>query len=286
MSANLRVAFLVVLAFAFVAGANGFAKAVQLLETGPVLHPFQIACARFTFGFLTLLPFALREGRTAFRTTMPFRHALRVLFGLAGVAATFMAVGMMPIADALAIAWAFPLFTMIFAVLFLRERPGPRRWAAAFVGFVGVVVMCQPGAGVLQTGALVALAGAVFMGAEVVVIRTIATIDRPLTILTINNLMGAVFSWLLAAPVLEVPTLTQMPYMVAVGSVMVCGQMLFIRAAALGEANFVAPFSYSTLIYAAIIGWLFFSETPGMHLLWGGGLIVLSGLVIALSRRP
>ncbi|MEO9899804.1 DMT family transporter [Nisaea sp.] len=212
------------------------------------------------------------------------KHGLRIVFGAAGVTASFAAVGMMPLADAIAIAWTSPIFAMIFAILFLRESIVPLRWVGAALGLVGVVVMNQPGAGVLQAGALVALLSAVLVGAEVVTIRLLAQSDDPLTILAINNLAGAVISGCAAIPVFQVPDIAQLPYLVGVGSIMVCGQLLFIRAAAMGEASFIAPFYYSTLIYAALFGLLFFGEIPGLNLLAGGALIVASGLVIAFAR--
>lgn len=279
-----KTAIFVIVSCAFFAGANACAKGVQFLEAGPDLHPLQIAFARFAFGFLTLLPFILRRGRGVFRTQIPVKHGLRIVFGVAGVTASFAAVGMMPLADAIAIAWTSPIFAMIFAIIFLGERVVPLRWAGAALGLAGVVIMNQPGAGVLQTGALIALLSAILVGAEVVTIRLLAQSDNPLTILAINNLSGAVISGLACIPVFQMPDLAQLPYLIGVGSVMVCGQLLFIRAAAIGEASFIAPFYYSTLIYAAFFGLLFFGEIPGLHLLAGGGLIVASGLVIAFAR--
>lgn len=283
----LKAALLVVVSCAFFAGANACAKGVQLLPGGPDLHPVQIAFSRFLFGFLTLLPFVLHRGRAVFRTAIPVKHAVRVVFGAAGVATSFTAVGMMPLADALAIAWTSPIFTMLFAILVLKERLVPLRWLGAAAGLAGVVVMSRPGAGVFEAGAMVALLSAVLVGAEVVTIRLLAQTDRPLTILAINNLAGLVISGLAAVPFLQLPTWEQLPYLIGVGSIMVCGQLLFIRAAAMGEANFIAPFYYSTLLYAALFGLLFFDEVPGLHLLIGGGMIVASGLVIAFARpRP
>ncbi|UUX50268.1 DMT family transporter [Nisaea acidiphila] len=280
----LKTALLVVISCAFFAGANACAKAVQLLEAGPALHPVQIAFSRFLFGFLTLLPFVLHRGRGVFRTSIPMKHGVRVVFGAAGVAASFAAVGMMPLADALAIAWTSPIFAMVFAILVLKEQLVPLRWFGAAVGLAGVVVMNQPGAGVFQTGAMIALLSALLVGAEVVTIRVLAQSDKPLTILAINNLAGLVISGLAAIPFMELPSWEQMPYLVGVGSIMVCGQLLFIKAAAMGEANFIAPFYYSTLLYAALFGLLFFDEVPGLHLIVGGGMIVASGLVIAFAR--
>jgi drug/metabolite transporter (DMT)-like permease len=112
----------------------------------------------------------------------------------------------------------------------------------------------------------------------------LAQTDRPLTILAINNLAGLIISGLAALPFLQMPTADQIPYLVGVGSIMVCGQLLFLKAAAIGEANFIAPFYYSTLLYAALFGLLFFDEVPGLHLLIGGGMIVTSGLAIAFIR--
>ena len=267
----------------FFAGANGFAKAVHLL--GDVdIHPLQVVFSRFLFAFLAISPFLVLKRRSLQATAIPLWHLLRVLLGMSGVFCVFWAVTAMPLGDVTAIAFSSPLFTMIFAGIFLHELVGRARAIAAVVGFAGVVIMVQPSAATFQPMALVAFAAAVIIGGEVMAIRKLAQHDNPLTILAINNLLGAVLSGLAAFTFLTWPTTSQLLALAAVGVVMVAGQFIFVKAMAMGEANFLAPFYYANLIFAALWGFLFFAEIPLWTSYLGAALIVGSGIYISLKK--
>jgi drug/metabolite transporter (DMT)-like permease len=276
----LRAAALVVTACFFFAAANALARAVQLPGAGAEIPALQVTFCRFLFGFLALVPWILARGTTPFRTTAPAMHALRVACGVGGVACLFAALARLPLAEATAIAWANPLFAMLFAAWFLKDRVDARGWAAAAVGFAGVLVMLRPGAAAFAPAGLLALAAALFVGAEVVVIKALAGRDPPLTVLAISNLAGLVVSGLVAAPFLVWPAPGQALPLAAVGIVMVTGQLLFLKALTLRETSFVAPFYYATLLHAFLIGWLAFGETPSPAVLLGALLIVGAGLYV------
>ncbi len=275
---------LVLLACAFFAGANTFAKAVgESGAMGPDIHPLQIAFSRFLFGLLTIAPALLLSKQASWRPRAPLKyHFGRVALGLGGLICGFWALTVMPLADVVSIAFSSPIFTMLFAVLFLGEFVGLRRSAAAAVGFLGVLVMVQPTSETFQVFALVALLGAVFTGGEVVMVRVLALREHPVTVLFINNAVGTILAFAIAFPVLQWPSVAQWPLLAGVGVTMVIGQLFFVRAMALGEANFLAPFYYSSIVYAAILGFVIFGETPGWHSYAGAALIVASGLYISL----
>lgn len=287
MPPQLRAALLCILSCAFFAGAGAFAKAAQTLAPGPDLHPLQVTAGRFLFAFLALLPFLLWTGASVLRTEIPLRHLQRVVFGVAGVAFLFSAVREIPLGDATAIAWASPMFALVFAWLFLKEPVDRRRWLAAVIGFTGIVVMVRPTSAAFEPAALLALAAAVFVGAEVVTIRLLATRDGTLTVLILNNAMGAVIACLAASAVFVMPSAAQIACMVAVGVVMLTGQAIFFKALVVAEASFVAPFYYATLIWATLIGLLVFGEVPGWHLLVGASLVITGGVLVSWrSGRP
>jgi len=277
-----RAAVLCIIACAFFAGANALAKAAQTVVPGPDLHPTQVAAARFLFAFLVLTPYILRRGRGVYRTAIPFRHVQRVLLGFAGVTCIFIAVSGMPLGDATAIAWSAPLFALICAALFLGERVGVARWAAACLGFVGVLVVMRPTAAAFEPIGLVALMAAVFTGAEVATIRVLAIRDSTLTILALNNTIGVVVACAIAAPFVVWPSPEQGLALAGVGVVMVCGQAIFLKAVALAEASAIAPFYYMTIAWSAAIGAVAFGEAVGWRLILGAGLIAAGGVFVAM----
>jgi drug/metabolite transporter (DMT)-like permease len=286
---NVKAAFMVVVACAFFAGANTFAKAVGLANDVGFsdIHPLQIAFARFFFGFLAISTVRLTiQRRAPWRPNAPFWiHFSRVTMGLGGLICVFWALTALPLADVTAIAFSSPIFTMFFAVMFLGEVVGIRRPIAAVVAFIGVLVMVQPTSDSFHILALVALLGAVFTGAEVVFVRVLAQRDHPVTILLINNALGALMALALAFPVLSWPSVAQWPLLAGVGIAMVTGQLIFVRAMAVGEANFLAPYYYSNLLYAALFGFLFFGELPQWTSYVGAALIVGSGIYIAFRTK-
>ena len=200
--------------------------------------------------------------------------------GVGGLACIFGAVEVLPLADVIAVAWSSPLFALVFAAWFLRERVDGARWVAAVAGFAGVLVMMRPSPSTFEPMALMALGAAVLTGAEVVSVRLLAGRDPGLTILAINNALGALIACSIAAFVFVMPSGPQLLAMAGVGVVMVTGQALFLQALRIAEASAVAPFYYSTLIWAALIGVFVFGELPGWHLYVGAALIVAGGAFV------
>ena len=273
------------LACGLFAAANACAKAVQVISGGAI-PPEQVTFCRFAFGLLGLLPWLVRARTSALRTRAPGLHALRVLFGVGGVTCLFAALARMPLGEVTAIAWSSPLVAMLIAALLMGDRVGIGRWLAAGVGFAGVAVMMRPtGAGLAPAG-LLALAAALFNGAEVATIRALASRDPPLTVLLISNGAGTVLSLALASPSLTAPSAPELALLAGVGLGTVAGQLLFMEALRLRELSFVAPFYYATLVYAFVYGIVLFGEQPTRHGLLGAAMIVASGLYTLRVKRP
>lgn len=283
MTDNLKGAFFIVISCGFIAATSAIAKNLGM-DGGADLHPLQVSFGRFLFGFLTLVPFAIIK-RPSFEGARWSRHMGRVFFGWAGVSGMFAAVALMPLANATAISFLSPFFAMILAILFLGERAGPWRWGAAAIAFSGVVVLTQPGTDAFQPTALIALMAAMFMGTELVFIKSLTGNEPPLRILLINNGAGAVLSGCAAAFFWEPVSAPQWVMLAAIGTVMVTAQSFFLRGMKLGEANYVAPFMYTTLLYAALYGMLFFGEIPSLTTFAGAVLILTGAAILGWRER-
>lgn len=278
-----RTALLCTLGCGLFAAANACAKAALTMLPGPELHPVQITAARFLFGALALLPFILRAGPGVLRSSVPLRHVQRIAFGLGGVTSMFFAVQAMPLADATAIGRTAPLFTLLVAALLMKERGSGMRWLAAGVGFGGVIVVMQPTATAFDLVGLIPLLAAFCTGMEVATIRVLALRDKPLTVLALNNIGGAAVACFFAAFVFVMPSWQQGLALVGIGIAMVSGQALIVRAFAVSEASVIAPFYYTTIAWAALIGVVVFGEPITAALILGTGLIALAGVLIAIS---
>ncbi|RVU37959.1 DMT family transporter [Hwanghaeella grinnelliae] len=283
MTNNLKGAVFIILSCGFIAATSAIAKQLGP-EGGAGLHPLQVSFGRFLFGFLTLLPIALIT-RPTFSGTKWTLHVSRSIFGWAGVSSMFAAVALMPLAEATAISFLSPFFTMILAILFLGERAGPWRWGAAAVAFTGVLILTQPGTSAFQPSALIALMAAMFMGAELTLIKRLTGTEPLLRILLINNFIGTVISGCAAYAFWEPVSMPQWGMLAAIGIIMVTAQSLFVRGMRLGEANYVAPFMYTTLLYAALYGVLFFGEMPSAPTFGGAALILTGAAVLGWRER-
>jgi drug/metabolite transporter (DMT)-like permease len=272
---------LMLLACALLAATTLIAKTLGPAASGEeALHPLQVTAGRFTFAALALLPIVIWL-RPTFKGAAWTNHALRVAFGWAGVTCLFAAAAMMRLADATAISFLNPIVAMILSIPLLGEKVGPWRWGAAGIAFAGAIILAEPGAGAIQPAAVIALLAAIFMGAEAILIKKLSDAEPPLRILAINNMIGMALALAAASFVWRWPTPGQWLLLAALGCIMVSVQALFIQALRRGDASFVMPFFYTTLVYAALYDFLVFSEIPTVAAWTGAGLIVTGALVIA-----
>ena len=175
-----------------------------------------------------------------------------------------------------------PLMLVALSVPFLRERVGPRRWAAVFVGFVGVLIVLRPGADAVHWGALLVLAGAFFYAIYQIQTRKLAGYDDPRTT-AVYTILAAFIVATVAVPFFwEMPRNTvDWLLFLALGVVGGLAHYFIIKAYQYAEASLVGPFDYSQLVGASIFGFLLFGEVPDTWTWVGAAVIIASGLYIA-----
>ena len=275
---------LMLTATAFIAATMMLAKLLGGDHLGPALHPLQITHGRFVFAFCAIST-ALAVLRPRFGKIHWHLHVGRTAFGAAGVTCMFAAVAFIPLPDATAISFLNPVFGMLLAIPLLGERVGPWRWFAAAMAFVGAMILLRPGTGAFEVAGLLALAAAVLMGGELIFIKKLSNVENPLQILFINNALGVCLSTLAVIPVWVMPAGPQWAGLVALGVLMACAQACFVNAMARAEASFITPFSYMTLLFAALYDLLIFDVVPDAVSWLGAGVIVAGALVLAWRDR-
>lgn len=281
-----------VLAAAFILAATGFialttlfAKALGTGALGPwslgaPLPALQISHGRFVFALLVIGTLAaamrLRVGRVHWRL-----HLGRTVLGWMGVTLMFAAVAFIPMADATAISFLNPVFCMLFAIPLLGERVGPVRWSAAAIALLGALILLRPSPLGFQPAALLALAAAVAMGLELILIKKLSGREGPLQILLVNNLIGAGIASLAVIPVWQAPAPAQWACLAGIGLAMAAAQACFVNGMARADASFVAPVSYATLAFAAAWDALVFGILPDAVSVTGAAVILSGGLLLA-----
>jgi drug/metabolite transporter (DMT)-like permease len=247
---------------------------------GPRLPVAQVTFFRAACGFLTLLPFAIAAGPGVLKTKRPLGHLMRGLIGATAMFCGFYALANLPLAAATAYGFTKPLFLVLLAAFMLGEKVRARRITATVAGFVGVLVMLRPHAGI-EFAALVALFGAACVAGVVVSIKLLIRTEKPVTVLIY---FGFISTAIMAAPAWAVwvpPNSTELMLLMAVGAMGASGQSAMIRAYTLAEATAIGPLDYLRLLYAAALGYLVFGEVPDLWMWAGAGIIIASTLYIA-----
>ncbi|MGV6812725.1 MAG: DMT family transporter [Brevirhabdus sp.] len=274
-----QAAGFMLLASVLIAGTTLVAKLLGGETLGAGLHPLQISHGRFLFAWLALAGVAavLRSALT--RPDLRL-HAMRSLAGWGGVSLMFAAVTFIPLADATAISFLNPVFAMLLAIPLLGERVGKWRWLAAGIALSGGLVLLRPGEGALQAGALLALGAAVVLGLEITLVKRLAGREPLFQILLLANSFGLLFSSLAVIPVWVPPTAAQWGGMVALGLMMAIAQAMYVQSLRRADTSFAVPFSYATLVFAALYDFLIFDVVPGAATALGAGLIVMGALLL------
>ncbi len=247
----------------------------------PDYSTIQLMFFRSVFAFLPLAPLVLRNGLVgSLRTRRLGTHALRSLFGIAALGCFFWSLSLLPLADATAITFAAPLFVTALSLPLLGEVVRARRWTAVGVGFLGVLVMVQPGVGVLQPAALLPLAAALFLALMVIQVRKLTRTDSDTTIVLYYTLFATLVTGTMVPFYWITPGLTDFLLLAAVGVLGGLGQLALTAAFRRAEASILAPFDYTAMVWAVLFGFLVWGELPAPNIWLGVAIVIASGIYI------
>jgi len=247
------------------------------------MHPLQVVFFRNFFALVFLSPLILRNGIGLLRTQNMGLYWLRSLINIAGMAAGFTALTLIPLTEATALGFTAPLFTTIGAILLLGEVIKLRRMAAIAVGFCGVMIVVGPSLGGLSFGASLALTNAVLLAVTALIEKRLTGTDRVETIIlwmvilsTPMALVPALFVWTWP----DAMTLLWLICLAAAGSL---GHYCWTSACSLAEMTQIQPLEFVKLPLTAAAGFLLFTEVPSTAVWIGGAIIFLSTAYI--TRR-
>jgi drug/metabolite transporter (DMT)-like permease len=227
-----------------------------------------------------LLYLPSQGGFAALRTRRPGLQALRAITGLGSMACGFYAIAAMTLADYVAISFTAPLFGTLLSIPFLGERVGPWRFGACLVGFSGIVIMVGPTGAGLDLYAGFAVASAFLYGVVMIAMRRLGGVDNAAATVfyfTFGSALASgaamVFDWV-------TPTFGDLLLLCTVGILGGIGQICMTQAYRLAPPSIIAPFDYTAMIWALLIGWFFFDTLPTASSAVGAAVICASGLFI------
>ncbi len=192
----------------------------------------------------------------------------------------------LPLGNATAINLAAPLFMVVFAVWFLKERPGAARWLAVAVGFAGVLCVVQPAGDGFNAWALLCLAGTLFHATRDLLTRRIdpaipsivVTLSTALAVTLLAGALSLVQGW-------RTFTVGQLAWLGAAAVFLVAGYFFIIQCMRQGEVSLTAPFRYSALLFAVLLGYVVWGDVPDPWAWCGIAMLVYSGLYVVHDQR-
>lgn len=272
-------------ATALVAATSLIAKALGTGVGGPEIHALQISAGRFAFAFAALLPYLLRHWPGTADLPLAL-HVGRVVCGWSGGAFLFAASSRLPLGDANAISFLAPVVTMSLSILFLRERVGRDRWGAASVSLLGALVLSAPGTSAFRPAAALALASALLIGGELVFVKKLSGIERPVRILAMSNGVGLAISVPVSLFVWSQPGNRQWLLLALLGLCMLSAQVLFIQANRRSDASYLAPIFYTASLFAALYDFVIFGEALTINSAAGICLIIAGAALLTWRGAP
>ncbi|WDU58992.1 DMT family transporter [Pseudemcibacter aquimaris] len=248
------------------------------------IHPFMTAFVRTLFAIIFLIPTFSKVGLRGLRTERLGLHFFRGMVSGIAVIASFYAVTVIPLAISTSYSFAAPIFATILAAIFLKERIRLPRISAVIAGFIGMLILLRPGSIPFNSGVAAALTGAFTVAIAIICIRTLSQSDKPNVV--------AVWSLLFTLPLSFIVALTQWSWppvelwwaIIAVGMCAAMAQYSISKAFAQSEATAILPIDFTRLIFAALIGYFFFDETPDIYTFIGAS-IILGSAVYAAHRE-
>tara|TARA_R110002072_G_scaffold97825_2_gene215196 strand:+ start:537 stop:1478 length:942 start_codon:yes stop_codon:yes gene_type:complete len=240
------------------------------------MSTFEIVFWRMAVSMAMLLPWYAWKGLHLLKTRRPAMHALRAVVNFSGMILWFYAISIVPLGKAVAIHFTLPLFLLLFAVIFLGERIGPRRIAATAVGFAGAMIVMRPGAVEIGWPELMILASAALYGGTVVFLKFMVKTETPLALTFYTNAFIFLFClppaiWFWVGPGVDdiVPILI-------VGVMGTFAPFLYTTALRMADASLIGPTDFLRLPISAGFAFVLFGEVPVVWVWVGGGIIFLS----------
>ncbi|KIN62621.1 Integral membrane protein DUF6 [Sulfitobacter noctilucicola] len=228
-------------------------------------------------------------------------HVWRGLFGTTAMGLTFAGLALLPLPEVTAIGYATPMFTVLFAAMFLGERVRLFRLSAVALGLVGVMIVLAPRLSFDQSystaatmGALMVLGASVLRALVQIHVRRLVQTDSTSAIVfyfsltaTVVSLLSLPVGWLFPTPSLAwtIPAPSVFALIIGAGLIGGVAQIMVTSSYRFGTASMLAPFDYSSMIFATLIGWLVFSEVPTATILIGAALVIAGGVLIIWRER-
>jgi drug/metabolite transporter (DMT)-like permease len=244
----------------------------------------QLLWLRGCAALIVLSPVMWRHRAAFMGLERPWLQLLRVMLSTIEVAAFFLSVVYLPLADVITYYLACPIFVTALSAIVLRERVGWRRWSAILIGFGGVLIALRPSAQTVTWPAMIALGGSMAFAVLMLITRSLRA--TPDIVLASSQFLGTFALGAVLAPYRwTTPTPGGLCLFFAAGCLSVGALLCGNRSLKLAPASVVAPYQYSMIIWAMMLGYVVFGDVPSRATIFGAAIIIGAGLYIFLRER-
>ncbi len=249
------------------------------------LHPVQVVWARYASQAAFIIVILSPRLRLMARTANPGLQLVRSGLLFAATLLFFSALSVMEFAEAASLMQTAPLFITALAAPILGEIVGIRRWIGVAVGLVGALVIIRPGLDVFQPAGLLPLGAAVCLALYQITTRMLSAADRIWTTMLYTAGVGTLIATVAVPFFWTQPTLLQGALMALMGVIAGLGHLSLVYGFGQAQASVLAPFNYTSLVWAALFGYLFFAELPDAATVAGAAIVVAAGLYVWHRER-
>jgi len=241
------------------------------------LHSTVVFFFRNLLSIPLLVPWLLKSGRESWKTDRRLLHLLRISMFCIAMVSWYACLGVAPFAQAEALQFSAPLFAIMGGAIFLGERLTRTRILASVLGVIGVVTIIRPGYIPLSTGTMLALFSAMFMAATRLLTRSLVMFDSPGKLVLFLTVGTIPISLLMAIPFWSWPQLDQYALLALIAGLTTLAQYTVARAYQAGELGLLEPLNFVRIVWASVVGIVFFSEKIDWFIIVGT-LITISSV--------
>lgn len=269
---------LIICSMAFFSGMN-----VMIRYVSEDLPTPQIVFLRNLFSLMILLPWVLRHGSQVLQTQRMKSHFWRATVGIIGMQTWFYCVSVLPLNEATALSFTSPIFTFLFAIVFLGERPGPYRIGAMVIGFVGAMVIIRPNPNQLEPMMFLVLFATSMWAIAGMLVKSLTTTERPTRIVFYMAFFMTLWSLPLALMMWHEVTLYHALIVFGIALASTGAHLTLVQAYSRADIVTLMPFDFFRMVFTAIFAYIFFHEVADIWTWIGGAIIV--GSAVAIARR-
>lgn len=253
-------------------------------ELAGQIPTMELVFFRNLVALIILGPWMLRQGFVRPHPGNLPLYGFRVLFAYTAMLMLFYALAEMPIADVYALQYTIPIFTILLAVVILKQQADAQSWAACLVGFAGALIVMRPGIIEITLASICAIASAFMSAGSNTTIKLLSRTESPGVITVYTNLLMMPLAFVPMLFVWVTPSWQQAPWVLGIGVAGSMGGYCFTRAVAAADARVVQPFQFSRMIFATAIGYLMFAEFPDIWT-WIGSAVIFAASYVLILRE-